>query len=133
MAIEASYPTPKPVVIADNNPDFLTAVRTALNDLGLRATAAHSLDDLVGTACSLTVSPVLLIASCQLHGAMTSAEITIRFRNSFSDDLPLVVLRGHTIPERLSEIQDAVSCLLRMSANSDALRDILTDLIRPRT
>ena len=133
MAIEASYSTPKPVVIADNDPDFLTTVRMALKDLGLRVTAAHSLDDLVGIARSLTVSPVLLIGSCQLHGGITATEITARSRNNFGNDLPVAILRGQTIPERLSEVQDAASRLLRMSVNRDALREILTDLIRPRT
>jgi signal transduction histidine kinase/CheY-like chemotaxis protein len=129
-APEAATPTTESglVLVIDDDPLVLGAMRGLLTSWGYGVVACGSHDDVVADVVAAARRPDLIIADFHLSGGRTGIETIEHVRAAFGADIPALLVSGDTSPERLQQSRESGYMLLHKPVSPMTLRSLLVRL-----
>ena len=122
----------KLIVVIDDDPLIIDAMRGLLRGWGCRVIAAESESELMASVAGDDRQPDLIIADYQLGNGHTGIQTIHRLRSEFRAPIPAFLITGDIAPERLNEASANGLHLLHKPVGPMALRAMLNQVLRLR-
>jgi signal transduction histidine kinase len=122
-ADESAVLAGRSVLVVEDDPAVLTALKLLLSDWGLVIHSARSLRDVLAQLDQLDRPPNLIITDYRLPDGVRGSQVADRVRERWP--VPVILLTGDTAPERLVEARQSGYWLLHKPVELEALKAVL--------
>jgi signal transduction histidine kinase/ActR/RegA family two-component response regulator len=95
------------VLVIDDEPDVLRAMRVQLEEWGYSVETASSLDQALEIISPAGSAIKLILADYRLGGGVTGVQAIGAIREQLGDDVPGLLITGNTAPDQLREAQSS--------------------------
>jgi CheY-like chemotaxis protein/anti-sigma regulatory factor (Ser/Thr protein kinase) len=118
------------VVVVDDDPLVLDAMRGVLKSWGCSVLTAKSDSDAVAALAREKRQPDLIISDYRLGDARSGFEVIEHLRGAIGADIPAFLISGDTAPERLREASASGYYLLHKPVLPMTLRSVVSQLLK---
>lgn len=120
------------VCIIEDDQENLQGLRLLLDVWGYRSVAGASGAQIVAAAVAAGEKPALIVSDFRLREHETGLDAIDLLHEEFADDtIPAILISGDTDPQRLIEATARAWPLLHKPVDPEALREAVTQLLRP--
>lgn len=117
------------VVVVDDDPAALAAMRILLGEWGCEVACAESGALILGKLATASRRPDLILCDYRLHGGESGQDVIAEIRAEFNEDIPAALITGDTGPERLQEARESGLPLLHKPLKAPRLRALMAQLL----
>jgi two-component system CheB/CheR fusion protein len=126
-------PEPEPlgrtIVLIEDDPDVLEAIRLVLETAGHAVVAAPGLAGALDALRALDQAPDAILADYRLESGATGSEAIRRLRQEFGPGIPGILLTGDTSPDRLREAENNGFRLLHKPVGPQELQQVVESML----
>ena len=129
----SAAPEPEPlgrtIVLIEDDPDVLEAIRLVLETAGHAVVAAPGLAGALDALRALDQAPDAILADYRLESGATGSEAIRRLRQEFGPGIPGILLTGDTSPDRLREAENNGFRLLHKPVGPQELQQVVESML----